>query len=37
MSAQKPTHPAIECAKNGSNRVQCVEDFAGLRDDKNAY
>ncbi len=35
MPAEKPMHPAIECAKDGSNRVQNVESFAGSRGDKN--
>jgi hypothetical protein len=36
MPAQKHTHPAIECMKNGSNQVRNVDRFADSRGDKNA-
>ncbi len=28
MPPEKPTHPSIECAKNGPDRVRNVETFA---------
>ncbi len=36
MPTEKPMHPAVECAKNGRDRVQKVESFAGSRGNKNA-
>ncbi len=36
MPAEKPTHPAVESAKNGPIRVRNVEIFADSRGDKNA-
>ncbi len=36
MPAEKPTHPAVECAENGRDRVRKVESFAGSRGNKNA-
>jgi len=36
MPVEKRTHPAVECAKNGRDRVRKVERFAGSRGDKIA-
>ncbi len=36
MPVEKRTHPAVECAKNGRDRVRRVKSFADLRGNKNA-